>query len=94
MPKCMQTRRGTGCPPEEGESIFFFFFFCSQGVTIAKTLFSGAGNMHHRTSDNSHSPAPDERGRDAHKGGVLGNVLRSFSRAAGRDKSSEGRAKD
>ncbi|AUB27483.1 cytoplasmic protein [Cryptococcus neoformans] len=54
----------------------------------------GAGNMHHRISDNSHSPAPDERGRDAHKGGVLGNVLRSFSRAAGRDKSSEGRAKD
>ncbi|EAL18515.1 hypothetical protein CNBJ1570 [Cryptococcus deneoformans B-3501A] len=54
----------------------------------------GAGNMHHRTNDNSHSPAQDERGRDAHKGGVLGNVLRSFSRAAGRDKSSEGRAKD
>lgn len=93
MPKCMQTRRGTGCPPEEGES-FFFIYFGSQGVTIVKTLFSGAGNMHHRTNDNSHSPAQDERGRDAHKGGVLGNVLRSFSRAAGRDKSSEGRAKD
>ncbi|WVQ91813.1 hypothetical protein IAS59_005617 [Cryptococcus gattii] len=55
----------------------------------------GAGNMHHRAYDShSHSPAQDERGRDSNKGGVLGNVLRSFSRAAGRDKSSEGRAKD
>ncbi|WVQ79916.1 hypothetical protein IAT38_002017 [Cryptococcus sp. DSM 104549] len=54
----------------------------------------GAGNMVHRKD---HSPAGDERdgrGRDAHKGGMLGNVFRSISRAAGRDKSSDGRAKD
>lgn len=62
---------------------------------IICALYSGAGNMHHRAYDNhSPSPAQDERGRDSNRGGVLGNVLRSFSRAAGRDKSSEGRAKD
>lgn len=75
-------------------SLYLLYFGSARSDHCKKLFFSGAGNMHHRTNDNSHSPAPDERGRDAHKGGVLGNVLRSFSRAAGRDKSSEGRAKD
>ncbi|WVO16662.1 hypothetical protein L204_104342 [Cryptococcus depauperatus] len=47
----------------------------------------GAGNMYRARSDQS--PAGDERGRDAHKGGVLGTVLRSISRATGREKSSD-----
>lgn len=92
MRKCMPTKRGNGCLPEEGESAAPVMGG-QERLTVAKPI-SGAGNMHHRTNDNSHPPAQDERGRDAHKGGVLGNVLRSFSRAAGRDKSSEGRAKD
>lgn len=97
----MPTRLGTGCLPEGGESVPLFlcssvplsFVPCRADTFFA--LYSGAGNMHHRAYDShSHSPAQDERGRDSNKGGVLGNVLRSFSRAAGRDKSIEGRAKD
>lgn len=94
MPKYTPTRLGTGCLPEEGKSLPPSFVPC-RADTKSSPYCSGAGNMHHRAYDShSHSPAQDERGRDSNKGGVLGNVLRSFSRAAGRDKSSEGRAKD
>ncbi|EIW71146.1 hypothetical protein M231_01781 [Tremella mesenterica] len=46
----------------------------------------GAGNFH---PVDGH----EERGRDAHKGGLLGKIGRSLSRATGREKSSE-RARD
>ncbi|WVW78294.1 hypothetical protein I302_100248 [Kwoniella bestiolae CBS 10118] len=57
----------------------------------------GAGNM--IPPHKEHSPAPDgDRGRgrssDGHKGGVIGNVLRSISRATGREKSVDGRRND
>jgi hypothetical protein len=48
------------------------------------TLIRGAGNIFHK----SHSPASEERGRGSDKGehkGVFGSVLRSLSRATGRD---------
>ncbi|ORY24010.1 hypothetical protein BCR39DRAFT_472749 [Naematelia encephala] len=57
-----------------------------RGYTVGK---GGAGNFIHPSKE--HSPADGERGREKH--GMLGNVLRSLSRAAGRDKS-ETRAKD
>lgn len=41
----------------------------------------GAGNVHRIDGD--------ERGRDKHHGGVLGNIVRSLSKAAGRDKSTD-----
>ncbi|WWD21627.1 hypothetical protein CI109_106113 [Kwoniella shandongensis] len=54
----------------------------------------GAGNMvpPSASASKDHSPAghghDNERGRE-HKGGVIGNVLRSLSRAAGREKSAD-----
>ncbi|WWC86765.1 uncharacterized protein L201_001644 [Kwoniella dendrophila CBS 6074] len=55
----------------------------------------GAGNMIPPKKDHSPAGVDGDRGRgrnsDGHKGGVLGNVLRSISRATGRDKSVDGR---
>ncbi|WWC68080.1 uncharacterized protein I206_101999 [Kwoniella pini CBS 10737] len=67
------------------------------GEHYVNTGRGGAGNM--KPPSKEHSPAPDvDRGRgrssDGHKGGVFGNVLRSISRATGREKSVDGRRND
>ncbi|WWD00739.1 hypothetical protein V866_007674 [Kwoniella sp. B9012] len=67
------------------------------GKHYVNTGRGGAGNM--IPPHKEHSPAPDgDRGRgrsaDGNKHGVLGNVLRSISRATGREKSADGRRKD
>ncbi|WWC59601.1 uncharacterized protein I303_102159 [Kwoniella dejecticola CBS 10117] len=58
----------------------------------------GAGNMIPPHHSKEHSPADGDRGRgrssDGHKGGMFGNVLRSLSRATGREKSVDGRRND